>query len=159
MPFGGSRRKTKKSLARRVFENDPVVRLANSDAARVAGAARAETAKIMGSGSRVPNMSGVRAGLNRAASGAIEKAARINRAMFPSIGQAAADSRARSPQVGGPADPLKGLDYDVLARGKSYRSPFDHGRGKSPISGRQMTVANPPKPRRRRLKIPTLGGR
>ena len=88
---------------------------------------------------------GVRAGLNQAASGAIEKAAKVNRAMFPSLGQIAAGSR---PRTGGPADPTKGLDYDVLARGKSYRMPGDAGYGSSPISGRPM--APKPKPQSRR---------
>ena len=88
---------------------------------------------------------GVRAGLNQAASGAIEKASKINRAMFPSLGQIAAGSR---PRTGGPADPTKGLDYDVMARGKSYRMPGDAGYGTSPISGRP--IAPKPKPQSRR---------
>lgn len=92
MPFGtGKRRKSKpedkpKTFARRYFDSQPVVRATNSKAMGVAGAARAKTAKLS-----VPDMSGVRAGLNRAASGAIKKASEVNRVMFPSIGQAAAD--------------------------------------------------------------------
>lgn len=88
---------------------------------------------------------GIRAGLNQAASNALEKASNLNRVLSPSLGQIAADLR---PRTGGPADPVKGLDYDVMARGKSYRMPGDAGYGSSPISGRPM--APKPKPQSRR---------
>ena len=142
MPFGGSRRKTKKSLARRYFDAQPVVRAANSKAMGVAGAARAETAKIMGSGSRTPDMSGVRAGLNQAASGAIEKASKINRVMFPSIGQAVADMpRSRVNPANFPTS------YGERARSTKEDQPARaRFRGSRRAAGRVS------------LRIPSLGG-
>ena len=55
-------------------------------------------------------------------------------------------SRPETPTTGGPADPTRGLDYDIMARGKSYRMPGTN------------SSASSSKPRRRKLRIPTLGG-
>ena len=129
--------KPKKSLARRWFENDPMVRLANSDAARVAGSARAETAKLS-----VPDMSGVRAGLNRAASGAIEKASKVNRAVFPSMGQAAADM---------PRPRVNAANFPAQGYAKRYSTKADQ-----PARARFGDLRR--SARRTRLKIPGLGG-
>ena len=139
MPFGPyNTRKPEKSLARRIFEKDPVVRLANSNAARVAGAARASTAKLS-----VPDMSGVRAGLNQAASGAIKKAAKVNRVMFPSMGQAAADL---------PRPRVNAANFPAQGYAKQRSTKADQ-----PARARFGDLRR--SARRTRLKIPGLGGR
>ena len=143
MPFGGSNRKKKKSLARRYFDAQPVVRAARSKDMAVAGAARAETAKIMGQSiSGSIDLSGVRPALNRAASGAIEKASQINRAMFPSLSQAAADMpRSRVNPANFPTS------YGERARSTKEDQPARaRFRGSRRAAGRVS------------LKIPSLGG-
>ena len=118
MPFG-SRRKKKKA----------------ESTMGVVGGARAATAKLS-----VPNMSGVRAGLNRAAEVTIDKAVKVNRIMFPSLSQAAADLP--PPRVNAANFPAKGY-----AKRKSTKAD-------QPARARYRDLRKG----RRPLQIPMLGG-
>ena len=145
MPFGtGKRRKSKpedkpKTFARRYFDAQPAVRAVNSNAGQTMGAARAATAKLS-----VPNMSGVRAGLNRAAEVTIDKAVKVNRIMFPSLSQAAADLP--PPRVNAANFPAKGY-----AKRKSTKAD-------QPARARYKDLRKALRKGRRPLQIPMLGG-